>query len=266
MQTTSLQNIVNTYTFRDFHTPNSALCKSLANHSHKENFSAAETEYVKKAGKFKNAAPLLGAVIGAVLPIVLLNKVSGKKLDFKAIKDMSALDKLKEIGEYFEIDSVKKILSTAAGAIAGGLAGGLTADTNKENRKEKIKEAVFEMTNITVPTLCTAGILKILESKGLNKGFGKALPVVLGLSIGVPLAAKISGIAGKKIFKEDDSEQRKFKPSDLLVHTDDIVAVLALSKIPFFQKIQLDKVLALIYAKCGYEAGSKDEHSKGHHH
>lgn len=272
MQTTSLQNIINTSTFKDFHTPNSVLCKSLDNHNHKANFNTVSqpvSEPARKNSKLKKIIPLAGAIIGTVAPIILLNTFSRKdpkKLDFKAMKNMGAVDKLKEIGEYFEIGSISKILSTAAGAILGGLSGGLIVDKDKHNRKEKVKEAVFEMTNITVPTIFTAGILEFLNSKGLNKGFGKAAPVVLGLGIGVPLASKISSTIGKKVFKEDETQQRKFKPTDLLVHIDDIIGVLALSKIPFLQTIQLDKVLGVIYAKCGYETGSKDEHSKGHHH
>lgn len=44
--------------------------------------------------------------------------------------------------------------------------------------------------------------------------------------------------------------------------------MLVLMKVPFVKKLQIDKILALIYAKCGYETGTKDIHNKGtgHHH
>ena len=55
---------------------------------------------------------------------------------------------------------------------------------------------------------------------------------------------------------------------DLLVHSDDLIEMLVLLKIPFVKQLQIDKILALIYAKCGYETGTKDMHNKstGHHH
>ncbi len=74
-----------------------------------------------------------------------------------------------------------KILSTAAGAISGGLLGGCIIDKNKEDRKKRLKRSCFEMTNITVPTLLVAGILKFMQSKKLDKGIGKFAPVILGL-------------------------------------------------------------------------------------
>ena len=44
--------------------------------------------------------------------------------------------------------------------------------------------------------------------------------------------------------------------------------MLVLLKIPFVKQLQIDKILALIYAKCGYETGTKDSVNKsdGHHH
>ena len=82
----------------------------------------------------------------------------------------------------------------------------------KRIEKEKVKEAVFEMTNITVPTLLVAGILKFMQSKKLDKGIGKFAPVILGLGAGIPIANKISNTVSKKIFKDDKGEERKFKP------------------------------------------------------
>ena len=124
------------------------------------------------------------------------------------------------------------------------------------------------MTNITVPTLLVAGILKFMQSKKLDKGIGKFAPVILGLGAGIPIANKISNTVSKKIFKDDKGEERKFKPKDLLVHSDDLIEMLVLLKIPFVKQLQIDKILALIYAKCGYETGTKDMHNKstGHHH
>lgn len=266
MQTYSLQNITNSTPFRDFHTPNGVAYKNFE--EHKNNTAKPNKDLEHQDNKAKKILPLIGTIIGTMLPIIVLNKACGKHLDKNILKNGKTLDKLKEIGEYFEIDSVKKILSTAAGAIAGGIAGGCIADKDKENRKEKLKEGMFEMTNITVPTIFVAGISKLLENKNLPipTVVKKIAPVVTGLGIGIPIASKISGMMSQKIFKEDKNNVRKFKPKDLIVHSDDMIAVLALSKINILQKLQIDKILALIYAKCGYEAGTADKNAKGHGH
>lgn len=268
MQSDSLQKVNNFAVFRDFHTPNNVVCKKMPAHidsdkipndSFKPNDTKGHGHIEEDKNVLKKALPLAGAVIGTILPLVIINKIGGKKLNFKNFN-------LKNLGEYFEIDDVKRILSTAGGAIAGGLLGGFIADKNEENRKEKLKEGIFEMTNITIPTLLAAGILKLMKQKGLSKGIARFAPFVLGVGAGIPIASKVSSTISKNIFKEDESKQRKFKPSDFLVHTDDMVEALVLLKFPLVKKLHIDKILALIYMKCGYEAGAKDEHSKGHHH
>lgn len=265
MEVNSINSTIATNTFKDFRMPknNSTPIKSEnpnqsvhIEHHHKED-----------KGFMKKAVPLAGAVLGTVLPIIILNKTQGKKLNGEILKTGGVVDKLKEIGEYFEIDSVPKILSTAGGAMAGGLLGGCIVDKDKESRMEKVKEGTFEMTNITIPTLLVAGTMKFMQSKKLDKGIGKFAPVVIGLGAGIPIAQKISNVISKKIFN-DKGEERKFKPTDLLVHTDDLIEMLVLLKIPFVKQLHIDKVLALIYAKCGYETGTKDvfNKSEGHHH
>lgn len=268
MHTDSLRKVNNITVFKDFHTPNNVVCKELPDHIHgaessKDSFSSNDIKghgHIKDdKNVLKKALPMAGAVIGTILPLVLINKFEGKSLKLKNLN-------LKNFGKYFEIDDVKRILSSAAGAIAGGLAGGFMADKNKENRKEKLKEGIFEMTNISIPTILAAGILKLMNKNGLNKGLAKFAPFILGVGAGVPIASKISSTISKNIFKEDESKQRKFQPKDFLVHSDDMVEALVLLKFPLVKKLHIDKILALIYMKCGYEAGSKDEHSKGHHH
>lgn len=266
MQVNSLQNIVSTNTFKDFHITANNHAAMMKNENlpidthlshHKE----------EKSSPLKKAIPLIGAIAGTVLPLVIFNKVQNKTINKDVLKSGKFLDKLKEVGEYFEIDGVPKILSTAAGGIAGGLLGGCVVDKNKEDRKEKVKEALFEITNIAVPTFFVAGAVKFMQSKKLDKGIGKFAPVVFGLGLGIPTAQKISNTISKKVFK-DKGEERKFKPTDLLVHSDDLIEMLVLMKVPFAKKLHIDKILALIYAKCGYETGTKDAHNKstGHHH
>ncbi len=194
MQVNSIQNTALTNTFKDFRMPDikTAQNTNLLNITPVPAEFHNEESHKYEKGGLKKAVPFIGAIIGTVLPLVVFNKVKGKTMDKEILKSGKILDKLKEVGEYFEIDGVPKILSTAAGAISGGLLGGCIIDKNKEDRKEKVKEAVFEMTNITVPTLLVAGILKFMQSKKLDKGIGKFAPVILGLGAGIPIANKIS--------------------------------------------------------------------------
>ena len=305
MQAVSLQSIVKTTTFKDFDIPNSALCRSLEPHMHggipggsallnangPENKEVFTPSYVQapqiskmptaeaknkeekegEKGGPKKILPLLGAIAGTILPVVILNKAKGKNLNTEVLKNGKMLEKLKEVGEYFEIEGVKGILSTAGGAIAGGLLGGVISDKDKENRKAKVKNAVFEMVNITVPTLFVVGTGKFLESAKslkMNPALKKILPVALGVGLWAPVASKISGAINKKTFKEDKTKQRHFRPKDYIVHIDDIVTALALAKIPFLSAVPFDKILALIYILCGFEAGSSNAkgHGHGHHH
>lgn len=270
MQVNSLQNIVSTNTFKDFHIPKNKgneNHKNIQPHTPKNDINKEEHHHHNNKSVLKKAVPLAGAVIGTILPLILFNKAQGKALNKEVLKSGGVIDKLKEIGEYFEIDGVPKILSTAGGAVLGGLIGGCAVDKNKEDRIEKVKEGLFEMTNITVPTLLVSGGVKFMQSKKLDKGIGKFAPVIVGLGAGIPIAQKISNTISKKIFK-DKGKERKFKPADLLVHSDDLIEMLVLMKVPFVKKLQIDKILALIYAKCGYETGTKDIHNKGtgHHH
>ena len=218
MQVNSIQNIVSTNTFKDFHAPNN---KNIVPEN--PNQTTHHIEQHKKT-PLKKAVPLAGAILGTILPLIILNKAKGKHLNKEILKTGGFVDKLKEIGEYFEIEEVPKILSTAGGAILGGLIGGCIVDKNKEDRREKVKEGLFEMTNITVPTLLVAGTMKFMQSKKLDKGVGKFAPVLLGLGAGIPIAQKVSNTISKIIFK-DKGEERKFKPSDLLVHSDDLICL-----------------------------------------
>lgn len=263
METSSIQNVVSNTLFKDF---------KPADFQQKAFNSAATLPAAHDTEKKSGVPPLLGTIAGTVLAAALVNKLTGKNLNTGVLKNGKIKEKLSEIGRYFEIDSTAKALSTAGGAILGGLAGGFLGDKNKKNRKEKVKNAVFEMTNIAVPTLLVMGAQSLLNAvtKNIktNKIVQKALPIAFGVGLGVPIASKVSGLMNKKIFKEDNTKQRKFSPKDYIVHIDDIVTALAISKIPFLEQIQFDKILALIYMHCGFEAGRADAegHHHGHHH
>ena len=94
---------------------------------------------------------------------------------------------------------------------------------------------------------CNPKQLRVEEKKDINTGY-------MAIAFKAPK------------FKEDKDGIRKFHPKDFLVHADDMVEMLVLLKIPFAKQLHIDKLLALIYAKCGYETGIKDTDNKGHGH
>lgn len=257
MQNYLLQNVSNNENFKAFKFEPQKKNAQIA----PQEFQQQDDSFEKtpKNGKMKKAAPLIGAILGTVLPIIAINKMEGKTLN---LKEGKFTDKLKSLSTYFEIDEVKRILITGATSVLGGMAGGFIADKDPENRKEKLKEGIFETVNVTTPTLLSAVMLKTMQSKGLDKGFAKILPFAVGVGAGIPLGAKISGAIKQKLFPEDKQEQRKFHPRDFLVHSDDAIDALVLLKLPFAKKLQIDKLLALIYIKCGYEAGSIEKKDK----
>ena len=58
-----------------------------------------------------------------------------------------------------------------------------------------------------------------------------------------------------KVMKEQ-KDVRKFKPLGCLVHVDDLINLAVLTKIPFANNLQVDKLLPIIYARAGFEAGA----------
>ena len=88
----------------------------------------------------------------------------------------------------------------------------------------------------------------------------KIIAPIAGIGLGMPLAQKASGVVDKFLHKDDPNakvKERKLKPQDYIVHVDDLLALMIISKVPFASKIHADKILPLIYAWCGFESGSK---------
>ena len=109
----------------------------------------------------------LGAMVGTAIPLACIMKsrktYNPIKLDYK-IQDMLVLSG-----------------SSVAGGTIGGIVG---ADT--ESRKNKIKEGTFQLLNVSLPAIFTAGALKICEkSKGLNGIIPKIGAVALGIGLGI---------------------------------------------------------------------------------
>jgi hypothetical protein len=109
-----------------------------------------------------------------------------------------------------------------------------------------------------VPTVLTTATLGALSKTKIAKNpLGQIIPVVVGVGAGMPIAHESSNWLNKKIDK--NSHHREMKLKDYFIHIDDIIAVLVLAKIPFAKKIQVGRILPIIYGMLGYEVASKQE-------
>ncbi len=176
----------------------------------------------------------LGAMVGTAIPLACIMKsrktYNPIKLDYK-IQDMLVLSGL---------------------SVAGGTIGGMIGK-DKEAQKKKIKEGTFQLLNVTLPALFTAGALKICEkNKGLNGIIPKIGAVILGIALGMYSALKLSNFV---FDPKDKHPDRELSPKDFIASADDAIGALALARFPIVNKVQADKVLPVIYSYCGYRAG-----------
>ena len=209
------------------------------------------------------------ALLGAVLPVVALNCF--KKGNLESIKNafqnkLPFKDKFKSIWKLFEIENYSQILVTATGGILGGFLGGKDFSKTKEDKEAKYKEGIFEFLNTMIPTTLVAGGLSLLKRIGKNKSIPAKVAVILssvagGMFIANKASNKIYELTFDKDKKKEDRDVRNFKITDCLVHIDDLVNLAVLTKIPLASKLQVDKLLPIIFARTGYEVGTA---RKGH--
>lgn len=165
--------------------------------------------------------------------------------------------KYQEVKNPFHIKySVPIMLSMAA---AGNLGGVLLSSIgeNKSNKKKKYKEGVFQMMLTTAPMLLVDGALAFCEkSKKFNNNFAKIVASCIGVAIGSNSALYVSNKLRDD--KEAKKPKRELKLIDMIANLDDAVAILVLAKIPFADKIHIERALPFIYSFCGYRSGSAD--------
>lgn len=184
-----------------------------------------------KSAKAKIAA---GAVVGTIVPTLLFAK-----------KQNTSIFKMKY--------GFKEMFALSASSIGCGLASGVIFD-KKEYRKQKVHEGVFQLMNSTFPMVLTAGVYSLSDKiKPLQKRAFKIGATVLALFGGMQLAAKLSNIINDPYDKVPD---RKLTMKDSVANIDDAIGVLVLSRVPFAQKLQVEKILPAIYSLCGYRAGT----------
>lgn len=212
----------------------------------------------KKEPKKNNFLIFLTTVAGTLLPILVIRKYQGKTLNTGVLKGLDFKSKAKEVFKSFNIEyGLKEMLFTSFGSILGGLSGGLLFKKD-ENKKNKIKESIFQFSNSSIPTIIVAGLLKLAEkSKNPKAILPKITAVITGIGAGMPIAAITSNKINNTIVDKDNSCKRKLRVKDCFVHLDDLIGALVLAKIPFADKLHVDKILPVLYGMCGYESGVK---------
>lgn len=155
--------------------------------------------------------------------------------------------------------SVPEMLLMAAAGNVGGVLFSSLVDRGS-NRTKKWKEAAFQMMLTSAPMLLVDGAVKLCEkSKKFNNNFVKILASGIGVAIGSSSALALSNKLRND--KEAKKAKRELKPIDMIANVDDLAAILVLAKIPFADKIHIERVLPLVYSFCGYRAGTADKRS-----
>ena len=222
-----------------------------------------KTEAKIKLKESKTAtAVAVASLAGAIVPLAIYNAKNGKLDNLKDVfqKEGSKLkEKANAITGFVEVKDIKQIGLSVTGSILAGLGAGFAVDKNKENRTKKVKEGIYGFLNCMIPIGIIAGAEHIVEKNNIKTNIlGKAAIVAGGIISGMFISNKLSNGINKTIFKNDKEnfEQREMKLSDTIVHADDIIGVIAMSKVPFAK--QMGKVIPLIYSHVGYETGTQE--------
>lgn len=222
-----------------------------------------KTEAKIKLKESKTAtAVAVASLAGAIVPLAIYNAKNGKLDNLKDVfqKEGSKLkEKANAITGFVEVKDIKQIGLSVTGSILAGLGAGFAVDKNKENRTKKVKEGIYGFLNCMIPIGIIAGAEHIAEKNNIKTNIlGKAAIVAGGIVSGMFISNKLSNGINKTIFKNDKEnfKQREMKLSDTIVHADDIIGVIAMSKVPFAK--QMGKVIPLIYSHVGYETGTQE--------
>lgn len=166
--------------------------------------------------------------------------------------------KKQKIKNPFKIDyGVKQMLSMAAAANLGGILVSSIGES-KSNQKKKWKEGAFQMMLTSAPMLLIEGAIRLCKRfKSLNNNVAKIVASCAGVFIGSNAALEVSNRL--RSGKDAKKPKRELKPIDMLANLDDAVAVLVLAKVPFADKLHVERALPFIYSFCGFRSGMGDK-------
>lgn len=185
-----------------------------------------------------------GAILGVSIPL----------LTFMKHQKVSNIFKVKY--------KVQHMLTMAACGNIGGILLSSIGET-KQDKLKKWKEGAFQMILTSAPMLLVDGSIKLCsKSKNpkINNNFTKILASIAGVAIGSNTAIYVSNKL--RSTKEAKRPKRELKLKDMIANLDDAVAICVLAKIPFADKIHIERALPFIYSICGYRSGTGDRKNK----
>lgn len=180
----------------------------------------------------------IGSISGVLIPLSIFMRKQHTKNPFKV--------------KY----KVKEMLTMAACGNTGGILLSSVGEP-KEDKLKKWKEGAFQMTLTSIPMLLVDNIIALCEksknpriNNNLTKITGSVAGVAIGSNTAIYIFNKLRG--GKDVKKPE----RELKLIDMIANLDDAVAVCVLAKIPFADKIHIERALPFIYSFCGYRSGT----------
>lgn len=182
----------------------------------------------------------IGAVTGVSIPL----------LAFMKHQNVSNIFKVKY--------KVQHMLIMAGCANIGGIMMSSIGEP-KQDIIKKWKEGAFQMVLTSAPLLLVDGSIALCnrsKNPKINNNITKIICSVLGVTIGSNSAAALFNSLRSE--KEAKKPKRELKLKDMIANLDDAVAICVLAKIPFADKIHIERALPFIYSICGYRSGTGD--------
>ncbi len=206
-----------------------------------ENIKADAKKFILRRSRMEDkptfsdqAKAATGALAGAVFPMIHIMKKQGLKNPLKI--------------KY----GLPEMILVSATTVIGSVLAAMPGNDSKTNRR-KAEEGVFQFCNAAIPTWLAASALKLCEtSRKFNNAGTKILSVAGAILVGMMGAAEVSNLICDP---HDKNPDRKLTLKDTIANLDDLFGVLILAKVPFVDKLHLEKALPFIYAYCGYRAG-----------
>jgi len=193
---------------------------------------------------------LLGAVAGVVIPVLSFGKKQHPQIKLNSIKNIFKSSNI----HYGSTEIVTVGCSSAIGGLIGGL-----LDRKEPKKLDKIQEATFQLMNISFPAILVGKAVDLCsKTKKLNNPAVKVFASTIGMFMGAYAAVKLANQVDNKLFDKYNLEpDRKFKKKDFIIHLDDLIGTMVLAKVPFVDKIGLEKLLPAIYTWSGFNVGEK---------
>lgn len=190
-------------------------------------------EYVSAKDKTK---ALAGSAIGVLIPMLISSKLQKKNI-------WNMKYKLPEMASMAFCANVGGIITSSVGK-------------DKKEKKKKLNEGIFQVLNSVLPMSFVDGGLKLCEKfKKTNNAPVKIAASVIGVAAGTQLGIRLSN---KITDPKDLVPDRKYTAKDAIANLDDAVSILVLGKVPFADKIHIDKFLPFIYGYSGYRSGTSN--------